>query len=250
MGTVWHWLMMERSLEGHTYPPHTCWKIKKRACVRFVWKGAYLRGYFCGAQQSIWTQLLCFIDAAVAARGGVGGGPFCHRLSLGKPNAIKASGENKQKVRYTRSPHHQISNLKWKANKTLMRDPLFLQPSNRHEVIPHPMVHCFLLLSQDLTDTFVITVLNTTIKLHRSANCFGWISQKCVAGIHPATHIRWRLLISSPPNVTGVKRHAAHTVTAVVKLSPDGYENQTSNITINTGWDVTTNLNTHISPTD
>lgn len=155
------------------------------------------------------------------------------------------------------SPDHQMSNFKWRGNKTLIRDPIhrfipstFIMP-NTHEVIPHPTMHCFLPFSQDLTDSFVITVFNATIKQHHSANCFGWNSKNVPAFTQlptvsaVATHVRWCLLISSPPNVTGIKRDAVHTVNSVVRLNDHGYENQTFTIIPNTGWDVMTSRLEH-----
>lgn len=80
-------------------------------------------------QQSISTRFLCVTATAVAA-GGLIITVVGRRVSFvtdylwGKPNAIKASGENKQKIRDTCSPNHQISNLMWRGNKTLIRDPI------------------------------------------------------------------------------------------------------------------------------
>lgn len=83
-------------------------------------------------------------------------------------NTIKQSGKNKQ-------------------NKT----HLIVLRSNTLEISPHLTLLCCLLSSPNLTDTFLITIFNVTIKLRRSANCFCTIPKYVMPPFAPAS---WQLL--------------------------------------------------------
>lgn len=140
----WHRLMRGRSLEGHTYNLHRTHKHTK-GCVwdlYLEWKPYVLptqqseKGLTRGdrvllslTQQSVSTQLLCVKATTVAAGGSLNllwaeESGFVTGYLWEKPIAINMSGENKQKIRDARSPNHQISNLKWRGNKTLITDPI------------------------------------------------------------------------------------------------------------------------------
>lgn len=190
-----------------------------------VWKGGHSWGIFLWSTAKHLNSF--FVSYMQQWQLGEVGCLFCHRLCLGKPNAIKASGENKQKVRDTHSPHHWISNLKWKGNTTLMKDAIHRFISSTFKPLwSNPPPHGSLFSSLERFDW---RFCNNRIQHNNyiaQLNQLFWANlEQCVAGIHPATHIRWCLLISSPPNVTGIKRHAANTVTAVVTPSPDCSEN-------------------------
>ena len=62
---------------------------------------------------------------------------------LKKQNAINRSGENKQKIRDVRCSNHHMRHLKWRGNKTPIRDPIhrFISSTCKHSwigVIPPP----------------------------------------------------------------------------------------------------------------
>lgn len=75
---------------------------------------------------------------------------------------------------------------KARRRKQTKQNPLDCSSGLFPQPYPHLTVHCCLLFSPNLTDTFLITIFNMTIKRRRSADCFCTIPKYVTPAFPPS----------------------------------------------------------------